>query len=360
MSRKLKVVVFGPPLSNSGGIGALFTYFREEMHQKVDLKFIDTRGKSRFAVLSIFNLGLALASASFLRLRRKIDVAHLNFGIRGSALRKLILNFWLKSILRIPTVLHLHASSFDAWIDNLSPGVKHVVVAQINKADRVIVLGRTWEVKLLEIGVRKEIIRVIVLGVPSLLKPVSHSLRRVEIVKMLFAGELTERKGFPSLIEAIARPELENFSLLAAGAGDVTKFKAKLIEAGAQERVQFLGYLPLQKIHEYLNAVDVLVLPSRAEGLPVSVMEAFSAQVAVVCTNVGALGEYLSNDENSLVLDNTQPDYMARQLIKLKDKNYRKKIAEGGRRTWKLNLNVTETSKQLVGLWVELTQRRPE
>lgn len=355
METRLRVVVFGPPLNNSGGVGTLFEYFRDEVENQIDLKFVDTRGRSKHAWLSLFNLMFAIWMATKLRLQKKIDVAHVNMGSRGSAFRKLTLTLWLKRILHTPTALHLHASSFDTWMESSSPIVRKLVVSGINRADKMFVLGEVWKDKLVSLGVEEPLIQILVMGVPDLSKQIVKEPSKKGPIRILFAGEMSERKGLPSLLDAMSDERLEGYQLTVAGAGSTYQWREYLGNRVGLSRVQFVGHLPVVEVHRLLLASDILVLPSRAEGLPVSVMEAFSAQVAVVCTSVGALGSYLRDHENSLILRETGSAGIASCLAKLKDNDLRNSVAMGGRTVWSEHFDVGICSRFLSSEWSKLS-----
>lgn len=357
MEHKLRVVVFGPPLNNSGGVGTLFTYFRDEVKDEIDLKFVDTRGSASHPVFSIFNLMLAICTATKLKFQKKIDIAHLNMGSRGSSVRKLTLTFWLKRILRIPTALHLHASSFDTWMENSKPIVRRLVISGINRADRLFVLGDVWKDKLISFGVDEDKIQILVMGVPDL------SMNRVERAKgdrqirVLFAGEMSERKGLPALLDAMSDPRLDNYHLYVAGTGSIEDWQSYIESKPAKSRTEFLGHITLDQVHRELTKTDILILPSRAEGLPVSVMEGFSASTTVICTVVGALEKYLEDSQNSIVLHSNHGSDIVDALHSAGDPVLRDNIAARGHAIWNEYFDVGSTSRTLLKEWVKLLER---
>jgi glycosyltransferase involved in cell wall biosynthesis len=55
-------------------------------------------------------------------------------------------------------------------------------------------------------------------------------------------------------------------------------------------------------VDDLLRRTDVLVLPSRAENLPMAILEAFARGIAVVATPVGAIPEVIDHDRNGLIV----------------------------------------------------------
>src|SRR5262249_48729142 len=83
-------------------------------------------------------------------------------------------------------------------------------------------------------------------------------------------ARLTEQKGHRFLLDALARtPELANVHLMAIGGGDL---EGSLVEQagalGLAPRMHFLG--PRRDLGDLLAAMDVFVMPSLWEGLPLS------------------------------------------------------------------------------------------
>ena len=68
--------------------------------------------------------------------------------------------------------------------------------------------------------------------------------------------------------------------------------------------LQLMGSLPNQEILNFYekNKVDVFVNFSESEGIPVSIMEAFSYEIPAICADVGACSEIVKNGHNGVLL----------------------------------------------------------
>ena len=98
---------------------------------------------------------------------------------------------------------------------------------------------------------------------------------------VLFVGRLVEGKCPGDAIEAIESLP-EDFVLYLCGDGSLREE----LEANASERCIFLGSLPYEEMPTVYRAVDLLVLPSRAEGTPRTVIEALASGVPVVSSDL--------------------------------------------------------------------------
>jgi glycosyltransferase involved in cell wall biosynthesis len=100
---------------------------------------------------------------------------------------------------------------------------------------------------------------------------------------VLFVGRLVEGKRPQDAVRAVERlSEDRDVKLYVVGDGPM---RAEL-EAMAGSCVEFLGQVPYDEMPAVYRAGDVLVLPSRAEGLPRTVLEAFASGVPVVSSHL--------------------------------------------------------------------------
>jgi glycosyltransferase involved in cell wall biosynthesis len=103
----------------------------------------------------------------------------------------------------------------------------------------------------------------------------------------LCIGTFGERKNQALLVAALA--QVPALSAVFIGDGEAGPIVAAAAAAGVAERVHVLGYRP--DASRYLPAADMLVLPSRNEGLPIAVLEALRAGVPVVGSALPEIAE---------------------------------------------------------------------
>lgn len=129
-------------------------------------------------------------------------------------------------------------------------------------------------------------------------------------------ARLQRVKGVDLLISALAQSADASLRLAIIGDGDEREsLEAQARELGVGERVHFLG--ARGAVETILPAFDAFVLPSRAEGLPLALVEAQACAVPVVACDVGAVSEaccphtaILAQPENPTLLAHA----IARQL----------------------------------------------
>lgn len=121
-------------------------------------------------------------------------------------------------------------------------------------------------------------------------------------------------------------------TMLCLGDGSERKTVEKLAgELGlGPDHVRFLGFR--NDVADVLAASDLFVLPSRAEGLPLSVLEAMSHRLPVVCTPVGGNPELCTDGEHGALVPVDDPAALAAAIEKLAaDAGLRRRLGDAGR-----------------------------
>ncbi len=120
---------------------------------------------------------------------------------------------------------------------------------------------------------------------------------------LLFVGRLSPEKDIPTLIEAMAilRRDDPRVSLLIAGGGACAEEIAALVRVrGLADRVQLLG--PVSDVAALHRRARCFVLPSRTEGMPLTVIEAMASGLPVVATRVGGTPEVVEEGVTGILV----------------------------------------------------------
>jgi glycosyltransferase involved in cell wall biosynthesis len=130
--------------------------------------------------------------------------------------------------------------------------------------------------------------------------------------RIAVVGRLSPEKGVDVFLEAAAilMKRGISFSALVAGDGPERAALGDLAAALAlSDRVRFLGRV--SDMGSLYSGIDLLVIPSRSEGLPSVLLEALAADVAVVATRVGAIPEVLASPLTGALVPPESPDQLA-------------------------------------------------
>lgn len=123
-----------------------------------------------------------------------------------------------------------------------------------------------------------------------------------EPVRIGFLGTLARLYKAPDiLLRAAARCAMRglNFELSMAGSGRHAEELEKLAERlKIQDRTRFLGQIPFGKpVRDFLDSLDLFVMPSRQEGLPRALLEAMARGCPCIGTDVGGIPELLARED---------------------------------------------------------------
>lgn len=129
-------------------------------------------------------------------------------------------------------------------------------------------------------------------------------------------GRLDLMKAHDVLLRAIA--QVEGVRVVILGEGEQHSALEKLaVDLGVSDRVELPGWV--DNPHAYLSEFDVMALPSRSEGFPLTVVEAMLAARPIVATRVGSVAEAVTNGETGLLVDKDDVNGLAAALRCLRD-----------------------------------------
>lgn len=307
------------------------------------LRPLDTRGGNN-ALYSFWILVTALIKLTSGRFSGQLAGVHVNMAERLSLFRKSVVVIFCK-VLGIPVVLHLHAAQLPSFYRKLPSPLKSLTRWVFSLPATCLVLGgEAHRFVTEELLVPENRVEVIINGVPE----PSHDRRISDctsVLRVLFLGNLSERKGVSDLLHALALPgfDISRLEVTLAGGGNISAYKATALQLGINGFVQFIGWSNQDQVSMLMSQTDVLVLPSYDEGLPLVILEALANGVAVVCTPVGEIPAVLSNGVNACFVEpgDTQGIASALQCV-LNDSEYRQVLEKNGRKLYEEKFSITQ------------------
>lgn len=271
-----------------------------EAGRSARLEPLDTRGAGS-AAASMPMLARALARLVRGRFSGEVAGVHVNMAERLSLVRKGVVVAACRA-LGLPVVLHLHAAQLHRAYPDFPSWGRALVRWVFSLPQTCVVLGRSSaDFVTRDLGVPPERVEIVINGVPEPTLPRRTPRAPGEPQRILFVGNLSERKGVSDLLRALAQPQLAGVPFVAsfAGGGDVAGYQSMADRMGLGERVKFEGWADQAKVTQLLSQADLLVLPSYDEGLPLAILEALAQGVAVVCTPVGEIPHVLTDGHNA-------------------------------------------------------------
>jgi glycosyltransferase involved in cell wall biosynthesis len=152
---------------------------------------------------------------------------------------------------------------------------------------------------------------------------------------LLFLGRVGSRKGVIDLIEAVAKlaAQFPEIRLRVAGDGDIRGAARHAATLGISGNIEFLGWVRGEAKLQLLRQATIYVLPSYAEGLPMSVIEALAFGLPVVSTPVGGIPEAVSEGVEGFLVAPGSVDMLAARLAQLlSNPELRKQMGDRARR----------------------------
>jgi glycosyltransferase involved in cell wall biosynthesis len=151
--------------------------------------------------------------------------------------------------------------------------------------------------------------------------------------RALFVGVLERYKNVDGLTAAwrLAAPHLPEAQLVIVGDGRERATIERLV-ADLPAQTTWHARLEQPEIARQLDRSTVLVLPSRSEGLPRIVMEAFVRGRPVIGTRAGGIPDIVDDGVNGLLVPSEDPQALADSLVRvLSDPALQARLAEGAR-----------------------------
>lgn len=243
------------------------------------------------------------------------------------------------------------------WID----------LAVVRRADRIVTVSGSMTDLLVAHGVRRDKIRLVYNAVeserPSATTSAAdvrarHGIRpgdlAVGVIGRLNSekGQLTFLKAFQTTLAACPTAK----ALLIGDGPDQAMLERYCADHGLSDHVVFTGHQ--RDVASFYQMLDLLVLPSRSEGLPNTVLEAMSFGIPVLATCVGGVPEIIGDDNGVMVPPDDPPALAAEMTALLADAGRRDAIGTRGRLSLFPRFDAAERSRRILALYDEVLADR--
>ena len=205
----------------------------------------------------------------------------------------------LARALGVPFSIKARGSDIYHWGD--VAGIGEQIVAAAQAADGLLAVSQSLKEEMAARGMPAGKISVHHTGVDlALFRPRDRREAKAQLgvvgPLLVTVGALIERKGQSFAIDALAR--LPEATLLLAGSGpDRAQLEQQAARLGVSQRVRFLGSQPPEEIAQIVAAADVMLLPTRAEGIANAWVEALACGTPVVTCDAGGVGDVIDRPE---------------------------------------------------------------
>ena len=175
-------------------------------------------------------------------------------------------------------------------------------------------------------------------------------------------ARLTKAKGLKYLLLAMKRvnESIPDVTLLIVGDGPLREeLEEYSRELGIDDAVIFTGYR--NDVPRMLAAMDVFVLASVWEGMPVSLLEAMAMQKPVVATRVGGIPEVIQDRVDGILIPPTDANELAKAIINIfKDREFSDNLALNARKRIVEHFSIESKAKRIGSLYQELIAEKTQ
>lgn len=330
MANKRKVLMVGPHPSRSFGgmatvIGQILNSEEIASRYEIDMwpSFVDGRLIQRAAYSISRELRFMIA-------RKPHDIYHIHVACDTSTWRK---RHYVDSLgARVSrVVLHVHGSHYDSFFKGCTGKQRERIRDLYSKVGFVIVLSEEWR----EFFVDNRICD------PSKLAVVHNAVEmpacnktQYENENVLYLGRLAERKNPETLLRAVplVLSKHPHARFVFAGDGDVDLYKRMAKDLGVADSCRFAGWVSGHAREDLFLECSMFCLPSRSEGMPMSVLESMARGLAVVTTPVGGIPQVIKDGENGFLVNVDDHETLAERILRLLDcPSLKRTLGEAGR-----------------------------
>jgi glycosyltransferase involved in cell wall biosynthesis len=180
---------------------------------------------------------------------------------------------------------------------------------------------------------------------------------------ILYLGAIGPEKGSFDLINAaeILKDKGYDFKILLIGpemdSGIMEKINKIIRNKNLKDNVKIFNDIEYDRVPQFYNSSDIFILPSYTEGFPMCILEAMASGLPIVSTNVGAIPEFIEEEENGFLV---KPGDIKGIVYKietlLNDKILREKIGNNNIKKVRENFSSYKQAEKFKKLYLNLLE----
>jgi teichuronic acid biosynthesis glycosyltransferase TuaC len=230
-----------------------------------------------------------------------------------------LLGMWLD----LPVVMTARGNDVTVFPKYIGP--KAMILWAARFCQKLITVSESLKTHLADLGVSREKLLTLRNGVDlEKFKPASPRAQNSKFssrgLKLLSVGHLIDRKGHDLTIEAVAKIQMATLTIIGEGPLQ-SKLQHLVNQLGIDDRVSIIGVVSQAELVNYYNSADILVLPSKREGMPNVVLESLACGTPVIAARAEGVEELLTCPAAGIVLDERSPDHIV-AAIEYMSSNY--------------------------------------
>lgn len=312
----MRVLMVGPAPDVPGGVGSLVRLLLSNPPEGVEYELVPTIvGRTSIEAYRGFNtrylVGAVQNLRHFLRALRAIehrvwkesfDIAHIHFSVAGSLFRKVLVARLLRQH-NIVYLLHAHGGRFDIFYRKLPTILKKQVIHFIEGSTGLIVLSTAMRSFYCSLAPLRG--SIFMLPNPVLLPEELPTRPETSRLRLIFLGRLGSHKGSDRVLRAVSLlPEKlrAHVEIWMAGDGEVETTRALAESLGLSQQVRVSEWIDSGTRDGWLRESHVMILPSRAEGVPMALLEGMAWGLPVISSPVGGIPDIVTDGQEGFLV----------------------------------------------------------
>ena len=325
----------------------IFSFFKpdeeaKKKYSKLRVKVISSELKSKIKNLREPNLSKIKYIQSLPILKKVIakfdlDIVHAHYassyGVIGylTRFKPFILSVWGSDICDFP-----YKNKLNKWILNQVIKNSNLICSTSLAMKRIIEKDyMRFDIEIVPFGVDTKVFRP---------KIIDEDVFTVGTIK-----SIESHNGINCIIDAakiIIHEHGIKINFLIVGDGLLKKsMEQKALKLHLEDYIEFVGFVPHNKVLEYYNKLSVFIAVSERESFGVSILEAAACGLPSITSNIGGLIEVNCHNETGIIIEPKNPKKLAESILKLyKEKSLREKYGKRARErvindfNWKQNV----------------------
>ncbi len=324
-----RILMVGMHLTRTrGGITTLTeAILNSGLRETYDIRYIPSQAEDLGLASKLLLAAFAYVRFVLVSLFARPSLAYVHIGSNASLYRESLFVF-LARLFRLPVLVHFHAGDIDEYLADQSPLGRTFIRKALAASHRVIAVSHRSAEQVKALGDALDIVVLPNAIDVSAFRPRPDVESADDTIRVLFVGATGKLKGERDLIQALAflKRGGTTRSIRASFLGYAAETLKPLcddLEIGSM--IEHLGPVSMAERVRFFDEADIFVLPTYAEAMPISVIEAMAAGLAVVTTPVGGIPEMIDDGQNGVLFPAGDVNRLARRIADLADNDERRR-----------------------------------
>ncbi len=235
---------------------------------------------------------------------------------------------------------------------------KKIVEYVLRRSDRITVTSKMLKELTGRFTFKRKRITQIPFGIDlEKFKPEPKNTKR-DAMTIGVIKRLDHKYGIEYLIKGFATVEkrYKDARLLIVGDGPLrAKLKRLTCQLGCEKKIEFVGSISHAQVPDFLNLMDIFVMPSVEESFGVAALEASACGLPVVASNTGGIPEVVLHNKTGFLIPPKDHYSLAAAIAKLiENQDLRRKFGEEGRKFVSQRYDWLENFQRMYNLYQDL------